>query len=153
MQLTGAPLVHVPYKGINEALTDLTAGRVQLSFAGAPIALPLVKSGKMRALGLTGARRSALAPDMPTVAEGGVPGYDVTPWYGVLAPVATASAVVGRLHRDIVRVMESGDVRDTWKTWGADTTYSKTPEEFAALMRAEAAKWDRLLKQGGVKLN
>ncbi len=153
VQLTGANLVHVPYKGINEALVDLTAGRVQLSFAGPPIALPLVKAGKMRGLAMTSVKRSGLAPDLPTVAEGGFPSYDVTPWYGVLAPAATSAAIVTRLHRDIVKVMETSDVRETWKSWGADPTYSKAPEEFAALMRAEAAKWERLIKAGGVKLN
>jgi len=153
VQLTGAQIVHVPYKGINEALIDLSAGRVQLSFAGAPIGLPLVKAGKMRALGVTSAKRTGLASDLPTVAEGGLPGYDVTPWYGVLSPGGTPSAIVIRLHRDIVKVMESAEVREMWKSWGADATYSKAPEEFSVLMRAEAAKWDRLVKQGGVKLN
>ena len=153
VQLTGAQLVHVPYKGINEALIDVAADRVQLSFPGAPIALPLVKAGKMRALGVSSTKRTSLAPDLPTLVEGGLPGYDVTPWYGVLAPGSTPSAIVARMHRDIVKVMESAEVRDMWKSWGADATYSKTPEEFAALMRADAAKWERLVKQGGVKLN
>ncbi len=153
VQMTGAQMVHVPYKGINEALIDLSAGRVQLSFAGAPIGLPLVKAGKMRALGVTSAKRTGLASDLPTVAEGGLPGYDVTPWYGVLSPGGTPPAIVTRLHRDIVKVMESAEVREMWKSWGADATYSKAPEEFSALMRAEATKWDRLVKQGGVKLN
>jgi tripartite-type tricarboxylate transporter receptor subunit TctC len=153
MQLTGAKLVHVPYRGINEALVDVSAGRVQLAFAGAPIALPLVKSGKFKALAVTGAQRSAIAPELPTVAESGLPGYDVTPWYGVMAPAGTPPDVVARLHREITKVLQSPEVQEKWKGWGADATLSKSPEEFGALMRAEAAKWERVVKGGGVKLD
>ncbi len=151
--LTSTDLVHVPYRGINEALIDVAAGRVQLSFAGAPIALPLVKSGTLRALAVTGSQRSVVAPELPTIAESGLPGYDVTPWYGVMAPAGTPSAVIARLHREIVEVMKSAEVQEKWKGWGADNNYSKTPEEFGAVMKVEAAKWDRVIKEGRIKLN
>ena len=151
--LTSADLVHVPYRGINEALIDVAAGRVQLSFAGAPIALPLVKSGTIKALAVTGSQRSVVAPELPTVAESGLPGYDVTPWYGVMAPAGTPTAVIARLHREIVEVMKSAEVQEKWKGWGANANYSKTPEEFGAVMKAEAAKWDRVIKEGHIKLN
>ena len=153
VQLTGAKLVHVPYRGINEALVDLTAGRVQIAFAGAPIALPQVKAARMKALAVTGAERSGQAPELPTVAESGLAGYDVTPWYGVMAPAGTPAAIVTRLHREIAKVVQSAEVQDKWKSWGADASYSKTPEEFAGVMRAEAAKWDRVVKGGLVKLD
>ena len=151
-QMTGAKMVHVPYRGINEALTDLMAGRAQLAFAGAPIALPHAKTGKVRALAVTGSVRTSSAPELPTVAESGLPGYDVTPWYGLVAPTATPPRVINKLHQEIVRVMQLADVKERWLNWGADPAYSKSPEEFAALMRSEAAKWAKLLGQGSIKL-
>lgn len=151
-QMTGVKMVHVPYRGINEALTDLIAGRTQLSFAGAPIALPHAKTGKVRALAVTSTVRTSSAPELPTVAESGLPGYDVTPWYGLVAPSATPAPVSNRLHQEIVRVMQLTDVKERWLNWGADPAYSKSPEEFAALMRSEAAKWAKLIGQGSIKL-
>jgi len=151
-QMTGVKMVHVPYRGINEALTDLIAGRTQLSFAGAPIALPHAKTGKVRALAVTGAVRTSSAPELPTIAQSGLPGYDVTPWYGVVAPAATPVPIVTKLHQDLVRTMQLADVKERWIAWDADPTYSKSPEEFAALMRSEAAKWAKLVGQGTIKL-
>ena len=151
-QMTGLKMVHVPYRGINEALTDLIGNRVQFSFAGAPIALPHAKTGKVRALAVTSVTRSASAPELPTVAEDGLPGYEVTPWYGLVVPAATPATIVNRLHRETVRVMQAVDVKERWIQWGADPTYSKAPEEFSALMRSETAKWAKLLSAGSIKL-
>ena len=151
-QMTAVKMVHVPYRGINEALTDLMGSRVQLSFAGAPIALPHAKTGNVRALAVTSMARTSSAPELPTIAESGLPGYDVTPWYGLVAPVATPAPVIKKLHQDIVRIMQLADVKKRWIAWGADPTYSKSPEEFAALMRSEAAKWAKLVGQGTIKL-
>ncbi len=151
-QMTGLKMTHVPYRGINEALTDLMAGRVQFSFAGAPIALPHARAGTVRALAVTSLARSSSAPELPTVAEDGLPGYEVTPWYGLVAPAATPAPIVDKLHREIVRIMQGADVKQQWTKWGADPTYSKSPDEFAALMRSEAAKWAKLLGEGHVKL-
>jgi tripartite-type tricarboxylate transporter receptor subunit TctC len=150
--MTGLKLVHVPYRGINEAMTDLMAGRVQVSFAGAPIALPHVKANKVRALAVTSLARTASAPELPTIAEDGLPGYDVNPWYGLEAPAATPAPIIDRLHREIVRIMQGADVKQQWLKWGADPTYSKSPEDFAALMRSETAKWTKLIGKGGITL-
>ncbi len=147
-QMAGLQSVHVPYRGINEALNDLTAGRVHFVFAGAPIALPRAASGKVKAIGVTSLERTASAPELPSVAEGGLRGYEVTPWYGFVAPAGTSEAIIARVHREIVQIMRSDEVLERWKTWGADPTYSKTPAEFAQLMRAEADKWARLIATG-----
>jgi tripartite-type tricarboxylate transporter receptor subunit TctC len=151
-QLARTKMVHVPYRGINEALTDLMANRVQLSFAGAPIALPHVKSGKVRALAVTSVARTSSAAELPTIAESGLPGYNMTPWYGIVAPVATPAPLVNKLHRDIVHVMQQADVKERWITWGADPTYSDSRDEFAALMRSETTRWVKLVGQGRIKL-
>jgi tripartite-type tricarboxylate transporter receptor subunit TctC len=147
-QMAKVDAVHVPYRGINEAINDLSAGRVQFVFAGAPIALPRAASGKVKAIGVTSLKRTTSAPGLPSVAEGGLPGYEVTPWYGFVAPAGTPSPIVERLHRDIIQIMRSDEVRERWKTWGADPTYSDTPAQFSQLMRDEAAKWARLIASG-----
>jgi tripartite-type tricarboxylate transporter receptor subunit TctC len=151
-QMAVTKMLHVPYRGINEALIDLVANRVQLSFAGAPIALPHAKTGKIRALAVTSVARTSSAPELPTIAESGLPGYEVTPWYGLVVPAATPAPVVKMLHAEIVRVMERADVKERWLAWGADPAYSKSPDEFAALMRSEVAKWAKLIDQGRIKL-
>jgi tripartite-type tricarboxylate transporter receptor subunit TctC len=151
-EMTGLKMVHVPYRGINEALTDILANRVQFAFAGAPIALPQAKAGKVRALAVTSSTRTASAPELPTIAEDGLPGYDVTPWYGIVAPAATPAPVIDKLHREIAKIMQDADVKERWTAWGADPTYSKSPQDFSALMRAEAAKWTKLVGEGKIKL-
>jgi tripartite-type tricarboxylate transporter receptor subunit TctC len=147
-QMAGLNSVHVPYRGINEALNDLTAGRVQYVFAGAPIALPRAAGGKIKAIGVTSLERTSSAPELPSVAEGGLKGYEVTPWYGFVAPAGTPEAIIARVHREIVQIMRSDEVRERWKTWGADPTFSQSPAQFAQLMRAEADKWARLIASG-----
>ena len=151
-QMAGVKMVHAPYRGINEAMTDLIAGRVQAVFAGAPIGLPQARSGQVRALAVTSATRFAGAPDMPTIAESGLSGYDVSPWYGVLAPVGTPPDVMKRLHDAIAKAMQSPDIRKRMLSLGADNVFSKTPEEFGALMRAENRKWSSLVQQEHIKL-
>jgi tripartite-type tricarboxylate transporter receptor subunit TctC len=151
-QMAGLKLTHVPYRGINEALTDVVAGRVQIAFPGAPIGLPLAKSGQVRAIAVTGAQRAASAPDLPTVASEGLPGYDVSPWYGIMAPKGTPPDVIKLWHTEIVKIMQTPEVKQRWLTLGADTVYSKTPEDFETLMQAEATKWARLVKDADIKL-
>lgn len=143
---------HVPYRGINEALTDVVAGRVQMAFPGAPIGLPLAKTGRVRVLAVAGAQRTASAPDLPTVAESGVPGYDVTPWYGILAPRGTPPAVVQRWHDGLVKVLQQADIKARWLSLGADATYSATPEAFGKMMADQTATWANLVRQAGIKL-
>jgi tripartite-type tricarboxylate transporter receptor subunit TctC len=148
----GIDMLHVPYRGINEALTDLIAGRVQLAFPGAPIGLPLARNGQVRAIAFTGAQRSASDPDLPTVAESGLPGYDVSPWYGVLAPARTPADVVTLWHRQIVAVMQTPEMKERLLPLGADPVYSKTPADFEALMRAETDKWAKLVRDAHIQL-
>jgi tripartite-type tricarboxylate transporter receptor subunit TctC len=149
---TGIDMMHVPYRGINEALTDVVAARVQLAFPGAPIGLPLARSGQVRALAFTGAQRSASDPDLPTVAESGLPGYDVTPWYGVLAPARTPPEVIAVWHTQITAAMQMPDMKRHLLSLGADNVFSKTPDSFATLMRAETDKWARLVQDAHIQL-
>ncbi|WP_197425037.1 tripartite tricarboxylate transporter substrate binding protein [Bordetella sp. N] len=150
--MAGVDMLHVPYRGISEAMVDISAGRVQLAFGGIPTTLPLVKNGKLRPLALTSAQRSAAAPELPTVAEGGLPGYEVNPWYGAVAPAKTPPAIVDQIHAQLAGVMQSPRVQAQWKEWGADPSYSKTPADFRALMQREADKWAALVAAAGIKL-
>ena len=151
--MSGTKLVHVPYRGINEAMTDVIGGRVQLSFAGAPIALPNAKAGKVKAIASTGARRSSSAPDLVTVAESGLPGFDVTSWYGIEAPRGTPAAIVNRWHAELVKIMKLPQTRERWLTLGADAVYNETPEEFDKMKREESAKWAKAVKDSGAKID
>lgn len=151
--MAGVKLVHVPYRGINEAVTDLIGGRVQLSFVGPPLALPNVKAGKARALGVTGPKRIGTASDIPTIAEtAGLAGYDVTPWYGVVAPARTPSAIVERWHRELVTILQSPEAKERWAVMGADPVFSRTPDEFATQIRNELGKWAKVVKESGAKV-
>jgi tripartite-type tricarboxylate transporter receptor subunit TctC len=148
----GIDMVHVPYRGINEALTDLIAGRVQAAFPGAPIGLPLARDGQVRALAVTGAERSSSDPDLPTVAESALPGYDVSPWYGVLAPASAPSDVIDLWHAQIADAMQAPDLKQRLLSLGADPVYSKTPADFETLMRAETEKWAKLVQDAHIQL-
>lgn len=147
--LTKLNIVHVPYKGTGPALTDLIGGQVQFMFANLTAGLPHIKSGKLRALAVTGAARSSAAPDIPTVIESGVPGYTVTSWYGVLAPAATSQEIINRLNGEIARVMRSPDMKDRLAGEGAEPT-SSTPAEFAAFIKTEIAKWGKVVREAGI---
>ncbi len=150
--MASVQLVHVPYRGINEAVTDLIGGRVQLSFVGPPLSLPHVKAGKVRALGVTGAQRIGVAPDIPTLAEGGLPGYDVTPWYGIVAPARTPLAIIERWHRELLKILDSAETKERWAGMGADIRFNRTPEEFGAQIRDEIGKWAKVVRDAGVKM-
>ncbi|HSN40326.1 MAG TPA: tripartite tricarboxylate transporter substrate binding protein [Burkholderiales bacterium] len=147
--LTKLNIVHVPYKGTGPALTDLIGGQVQFMFANLTAGLPHIKSGKLRALAVTGAARSSAAPDIPTVIESGVPGYTVTSWYGVLAPAATSQEIINRLNGEIAKVMRSPDMKDRLAGEGAEPT-SSTPAEFAAFIKTEIAKWGKVVREAGI---
>jgi tripartite-type tricarboxylate transporter receptor subunit TctC len=142
--MAGVRIVHVPYKGAGQNLPALISGEVQLTFGPIVPALPLVRSGKLRALGVTGAQRSAAAPDIPTIAESGVPGYRVDSWYGALLPAGSPNPIVERLNREIVAVVALPDIGERLTREGADPATS-TPDGFAAHIRAERAKWKKLL--------
>ena len=147
--MAGVDLLHVPYKGTGQALTDLLAGHVNLMFAPAQTVMPHVQSGKLKALGVTGARRSQTLPDLPTVAESGLPGYEAVGWFGLLAPAATPKATVAKLSADANRVLAMRDVREKMLGLGAEPA-GNTPEEFARFICGDQAKWSRLMKEAGI---
>jgi tripartite-type tricarboxylate transporter receptor subunit TctC len=146
---SGAGIVHVPYKGTAQAITDLLGGRVQLMFSPMPAVLPQVKSGHLRALAVTGRKRSPALPDMPTVAEAGVASFEVSPWYGVLAPARTPRAIVTTLNAKIQLILKMPDIGERLAMEGAEPVAS-TPESFARLIHDEYAKWSKVIKQTGL---
>jgi len=143
-------IVHVPYKGGGPAMADLMAGQVDLYFGGLSTALPHAKAGKMQALGQTALARSAAAPDVPTIAESGLPGYEAAISYGVFLPAGTPKALVGRLHAAVDATVRSPDVVKKFVELGADPQFG-TPAEFAAYVAEDLAKWARLAKEAGLK--
>jgi tripartite-type tricarboxylate transporter receptor subunit TctC len=143
-------LVHVPYKGAAPAITDLVGGQIRMMFAPAVNALPLAASGKLRALAVTSARRSRLAPDLPTVAESGLPGFEVTGWYGLAAPAATAAAAVARLNAEINRALASAETVEQLRQQGLEPV-GDTPEQASAWIRTEVAQWTKVIRDAGIK--
>jgi tripartite-type tricarboxylate transporter receptor subunit TctC len=148
--LAGVQMVHIPYKGSAPAVTDLLGGQVQLMFDNVPNVLPHVKAGKLVALGQTGTKRSPLISDIPTVAEAGVPGYEVTVWFGLVAPAGTPREVVQKLNAETLRILAMPDVRDRFLAQGVEPA-GGTPEQFAEHIRAQMAKWSKVVADAGVK--
>jgi tripartite-type tricarboxylate transporter receptor subunit TctC len=147
--MAGIDLVHVPFNGVGPAMTGVLAGDVQMFFAQSSAALPHVKSGKVIALGVASRKRIAAAPELPTIAEAGLPGFDVTSWYALVAPAGTPATVVDRLHAEIVKVLGSADVREKIGALGAEPI-GNTPAEFTAMQRAEAARWAKLAREANI---
>ncbi len=148
--MAGVDLLHVPYKGTGQALTDLLAGHVNLMFAPAQTVMPYVQAGKLKALAVTGARRSQTLPELPTVAESGLPGYEAVGWFGLLAPAATPKATVAKLSAEANRVLAMSEVRERMLVLGAEPA-GNTPEEFARFIRGDQAKWSKLMKEAGIQ--
>ncbi len=148
--MTGVDMVHVPYKGGGPAVTALLGGQVQLNFATIPSVLPYVRAGKLRAVAVTTSRRSPAAPDVPTIAESGVPGYDHGPWNGMLAPAKTPKAIIARLNAEVARIVHMPEAKAVLVHEGAEPV-GNTPEEFAAIIRTETAKWAKVIKAAGIK--
>lgn len=148
--LSGVRMTHVPYKGVTPALADLTAGRLDLVFSAVPAALPLVKAGKLRALGISSAQRSALAPEVPVIQEA-VPGYEVLGWYGLVAPVRTPASVLNRLHAGVVQGLKSEDLRQKLLASGAEPL-GTPPPRFAEVLRAEVARWHQAVRESGARV-
>jgi tripartite-type tricarboxylate transporter receptor subunit TctC len=144
-------IVHVPYKGTVLALNDVVAGAVQILFSDMPIALPHAKSGKLRAIAVTGAKRTPLFPEMRTVAESGVPGYALDNWWGILAPRATPHDITAKLAAEIMRIHTLQEVRERYATLGVEAR-STTPEQFAAYIKSEAAKFSKVIRESGAKV-
>jgi tripartite-type tricarboxylate transporter receptor subunit TctC len=149
--LAGVKMVHVPYKGSGPALTDLISGQVQVGFGPVLIGLPHVKAGRLKALAVTGTRRSVNAPDIPTVIEAGVPKFDMMTWTGILAPAKTPPEIVARIGAEVRRVMHQPETRNFLISQGVEPAGS-TAEEFASLIRSEMQKWRDLLQRTGLKL-
>ncbi len=147
--MAGVDIVHVPYKGA-VAIPDLIAGHIQMAFFGLDTALPHIQSGKLRALGTTGPKRSAAAPEIPTIAEAGVPGYQVTAWYGLVAPARIDRAIVDKLQSEVARSLQSSEVKQKLAAMGIDPIGS-TPEQFAKLIRGEIAQWGEVVKRAGIR--
>ena len=146
----GVDIVHIPYKGGAPAIADVMGGQVPMFFGNMSSALPHVKSGRVRALAVTGGKRSANVPDLPTIAESGVPGYEVYEWNGVFAPAGTPAAIVNRLQAEIARIMHLPEVSEKLAALGAEAV-ANTPQEAAAFVKAEIAKWTMVVKQANIK--
>lgn len=142
---------HVPYKGSAPAVTDLLGGHVEMMFSPFPPVLPQIKANKLRAVALSSAQRSSLLPDIPTINESGLPGYDAVSWFAVLAPAKTPAATVAQLNREINRILQLPDVKASLAADGAEPA-GGTPEQLAASIREGAAKWGKLIQQLNVKL-
>jgi tripartite-type tricarboxylate transporter receptor subunit TctC len=147
----GLKMIHVPYKGAGLALTDIIAGHVPLMAANILSSLPQVKAGRLRAYGVTSAKRSPGAPDIPTIAEAGLPGYEAVTWFGVLAPAGTPRAIVTQLHTNVARAVNDPLIRKRFIDDGADPSPSASPEAFAALIRSEVRKWAKVIKDAGIQ--
>ena len=148
--MAGIQIVHVPYKGGALATVDLLAGQVELSFLGIPSSLPFIKEGKLRGLAVTGMQRAPELPEVPTVHEAGLSGYDVSPWFGVLAPTGTSRDIIARLNREIARVVRTPEVGRQFNAQGVEAM-SSTPEEFAAIIRADFTKWNTVIRDAGIR--
>jgi tripartite-type tricarboxylate transporter receptor subunit TctC len=148
--VAGVKLVHIPYKGVNLAMNDAMAGNVQLVLIGIPAAAPQIKAGKLRALAVLAPQRSAALPEVPTAAEAGLADFDVTTWYGLLAPAATPRPIIARLNAEIVRTMREPDLNERLAAMAVDPVTS-TPEEFAVYIRQETAKWGDVVRKTGLR--
>ncbi len=148
--LAGVDIVHVPYKGGGPAVTDVVGGQVHMTFANLVAVLPQVRAGRLRALGITSAKRSQAAPEIPTIAESGLPGYDFTSWFGVLAPADTPKEIITKLNTEIVKILNTPELKDRLSKDGADLV-AGTSEEFASYLKAETAKWARVIKAAGIR--
>jgi tripartite-type tricarboxylate transporter receptor subunit TctC len=152
MYMAGIKLNHVPYKGSGPAQQDLMSGVIKVSFVGTPIAIPHMKSGRLKALGVSTAKRSPEMPDVPTVAEAGVPGYEALVWIGLLAPAGTPREIIVKLNRDIARLVRTDEVRKLIGPTGMEPD-PDTPEQFTAYVKADYDKWGKVVRDSGATVN
>ena len=150
--MAGVNMVHIPYKGTGPELTDLLAGVVRIAFETTPAVLPHVKAGKLRALAVNSLKRTPLLPDLPTMSEAGLPGFEVTSWNGVLAPAGTPKEIETRLNNEIVKALKMPDVHEKLSGLGADPV-GNTPEQFGAFIQAEIKKWAKVIKESGARVD
>jgi tripartite-type tricarboxylate transporter receptor subunit TctC len=149
--MAGIDIVHVPYKGPGPALQDLLAGQVNMLFDTVASSLPQVRAGKLKGLAVTTRDRAAIAPDIPTMAESGVPGYEIAPWFAAFAPVGTPAPIVAKLQGEMARILAQPDVRNAFVNQQGMTLIASTPDELAAHVQHEIAKWARVVKQTGAR--
>lgn len=150
--MAGIDIVHVPYKGGGAAVTDLLAGQVSMYFGTTPSSMPFVRAGRLRALAVTSAQRSAVVPDVPTIAESGLPGFEQSAWHGLLAPAGTPPAIIGKLNDEIVRILRLPEIADRLAAQGVDVIAS-SPAEFAAFIRQDVAEYAKLVKTAGIRID
>jgi len=150
--MAGVEMTHVPYKGSAPALTDLISGQVQVMFDNLPSSLPQIKAGKLRAIAVTSLKRSPALPDVPTISESGLPGFEASSWFGLLAPAGTPAAVVARLNAEVNKWLQSAEGREQLLAQGAQAA-GGTPEQFVAHIRAETDKWAKVVKASGAKVD
>ena len=143
-------IVHVPFKGSGQSIISQLAGEIAANFPSVPTALPYIKASRLRGVGVTTSKRTQALPDVPSIAEAGVPGYEATQWFGVLAPAGTPRAIVERLHQETTRALRSAEVRDRVIGEGMEVV-AGTPEEFAAYIKSETEKWNEVIKSAGIK--
>ncbi|MFL6563947.1 MAG: tripartite tricarboxylate transporter substrate binding protein [Burkholderiales bacterium] len=148
--MAGVKLVHVPYKGGGPAMSDLVGGQVNLIFATTASAIPHLKSGRIKGIAVTTAKRSALLPDLPTISESGLAGFDANNWYGLVVPAKTPRAIIDQLNAEVTKVLNMPDVKTTLFNQGLDPAPG-TPEQFGAYIRSERAKWAKVIKESGAK--
>jgi tripartite-type tricarboxylate transporter receptor subunit TctC len=148
--MTGVKLVHVPYKGGGPAMSDLVGGQVNLIFATAASAVPHLKSGRIKGIAVTTAKRSALLPDLPTIAEAGLAGFDANNWYGLVVPAKTPRAIIDQLNAEVTKILAMSDVKTALFNQGLDAAPG-TPEQFGAYIKSERTKWARVIKESGAK--
>ena len=149
--MAGVEFTHIPYKGSGLAMTDLLSGQIQLLFNSMIQGLPYAKNRKLTALAITTAQRSAVLPDLPTIAESGLPGYEFSSWYGLMVPAATARPIVNKLHAEVVRALAQPDFRQRLALDGSEPIGS-TPEQFAAFLAAEMGKWEKVARSSGLRI-
>jgi tripartite-type tricarboxylate transporter receptor subunit TctC len=143
-------IVHVPFKGSGQSIISQLAGEIAANFPSVPTALPYIKAGRLRGLGVTTSKRTQALPDVPSIAEAGVPGYEATQWFGLLAPAGTPHAIVERLNQETTRALRSAEVKDRITGEGMEVVAS-TPEQFAAYIKSETEKWNKVIKSAGIK--
>ena len=149
---TGISILHVPYRGVAPAITDVMGGQVDAAFSSVPSVLQMVRGGNVRAIAVSSARRIAIAPEIPTMAESGLPGFDVNPWWGILAPAGTDMAIVRKINSDVASILRTPEMIDFLAAQGAEPLIT-SPEEFLGILQADVVKWAKVVKDAGVTMN
>jgi tripartite-type tricarboxylate transporter receptor subunit TctC len=150
--MAGIRMTHIPYRGSGPVTADLLGGQVMVAFPGIAGMLPHIKTGRLRALGVTGSKRSNELPDVPTIAEAGVKGYEMVAWFGVAGPKGMPREVLSKLHAEVLRAVQSAEVQKSLLAVGQEPAWQETPEQFLAFLKVEAAKWARVVKESGAQV-